>query len=70
MENDAHQPDELSSQLRVMNTYLVARYRFSDLLRVQKNDRMTSNLKRWIENEAPDKERRKVIPEKEWNRGL
>ena len=32
-----------------------ARYRLSDLLRVQRNDRMTSNLKRWIENNAPDK---------------
>ena len=32
-----------------------ARYRLSDLLRAQRNDRMTSNLKRWIENNAPDK---------------
>ena len=32
-----------------------ARYRLSDLLRAQRNDRMTSNLKRWIENGAPDK---------------
>ena len=32
-----------------------ARYRLSDLLRSQRNDRMTSNLKRWIENGAPDK---------------
>ena len=30
-------------------------YRLSDLLRAQRNDRMTSNLKRWIENGAPDK---------------
>ena len=55
MEDDAHQPNELISQLRVMKTYLKARYRLSDLLRAQKNDRMTSNLKRWIENGAPDK---------------
>ena len=55
MEDDAHQPDELSSQLRVMKTYLKARYRPSDLLRAQRNDHMTSNLKRWIENGAPDK---------------
>ena len=26
-----------------------------DLLRAQRNDRMTSKLKRWIENGAPDK---------------
>ena len=40
MEDDAHQPDELGSQLTVMKTYLKARYRLSDLLRAQKNDRM------------------------------
>ena len=38
-----------------MKTYLKARYRLSDLLRAQRNDRMTSNLKMWIENGSPDK---------------
>ena len=51
MEEDTHQPNELNSQMRVMK----ARYRLSDLLRAQRNDRMTSNLKRWIENGSPDK---------------
>ena len=46
MEEDTHQPNELNSQMRVMKTYLKARYRLSDLLRAQRNDRMTSNLKR------------------------
>ena len=55
MEEDTHQPNELNSQMRVMMTYLKARYRLSDLLRAQRNDRMTSNLKRWIKNGAPDK---------------
>ena len=55
MEDDTHQPDEMNSQMRVMKTYLKARYRLSDLLRAQRNDRMTSNLKSWIENGAPDK---------------
>ena len=55
MEEDTHQPNELNSQMRVMKTYLKARYRLSDLLRAQRKDRMTSNLKRWIENGAPDK---------------
>ena len=55
MEDDKHQPDETNSQLRVMKTYLEASYRHSDLLRAQRNDRMTSNLKRWIENGTPDK---------------
>ena len=55
MEEDTHQTNELNSQMRVMKTYLKARYRLSDLLRAQRNDRMTSNLKRWIENGSPDK---------------
>ena len=50
MEEDTHQPNELNGQMRVMKTYLKARYRLSDLLRRQRNDCMTSNLKRWIEN--------------------
>ena len=49
MEDDTHQPNELNSQMRVIKTFLKARYGLSDLLRVQRNDRMTSNLKRWIE---------------------
>ena len=42
-------------QLNVVKAYLKARYRLSDLLRAQRNDRMTSSLKIWIENGAPDK---------------
>ena len=55
MEDDTHQLDELNSQLRVLKTYFKARYRPSDLLGAQGIDRMTSNLKRWIENGTPDK---------------
>ena len=44
----------MSGQLNVVKTYLKARYRLSDILRAQRNDIMTSNLKRWIENGAPD----------------
>ena len=55
MEDDAHQPDELSSQLRAMKTYLNARYRLWELLRAQWNDCMTSTLKRWMQNGGPEK---------------
>ena len=55
MEDDTHQPGKLNSHLRVMKTYLKARYRLLDLFGAQRNDRMTSNLNRWIENESPDK---------------
>ena len=55
MQEDTHQPNELNSLMRVMKSYLKARYRLSDLLRAQRKDRMTSNLKKWIKNGAPDK---------------
>ena len=53
--DDAHAPEIMSGQMNVVKTYLKARHRLSDLLRAQRNDRMTSSLKRWIENGAPDK---------------
>ena len=53
--DDAHAPEIMNGQMNVVKTYLKARYRLSDLLRAQRNDRMTSSLKRWIENGAPDK---------------
>ena len=55
MHDDAHQPNELICQLRVMKTNLKARYGLAVLLRAQRNDRMASTLKRWTENGAPDK---------------
>ena len=53
--DNAHAPEIMSGQLNVIKTYLKARYRLLDLLRAQRNDRMTSNRKRWIDNGAPDK---------------
>ena len=53
--DDTHAPEIMSGQVNVVKTYLKARYRLLDLLGAQRNDRMTSNLKRWIENGAPDK---------------
>ena len=52
---DAHAPEVISGQLNLVKTYLKARYRLLDLLRAQRNDKMTSNLKAWNENGAPDK---------------
>ena len=53
--DDAYAPEIMSGQMNVVKTYLKAKYRLSDLLRAQRNDRMTSSMKRWIENGAPDK---------------
>ena len=41
--DDAHAPEIMSGQMNVVKTYLKARYRLSDLLRAQRNDRMTSS---------------------------
>ena len=53
--DDAHAREIMSGQMNVVKTYLKARYRLSDLLRAQRNDRITSSLKKSIENRAPDK---------------
>ena len=42
MEEDSHQPNEMNCEMRFMKTYLKARYILSNLLRAQRNDRMTS----------------------------
>ena len=57
MEDDTHQPNELKSHLRVMKSYLKVRYRLSDLLRAQRNDRMTINLKK-VDRERITRQRR------------
>ena len=44
--DDAHAPEIVSGQLNMIKTYLKTRYRLSDLLTAQRNDRMKSNLKR------------------------
>ena len=43
--DNAHAPEIISGQLNEMKTYLKARYRRSDLLSAQQNERRTSNLK-------------------------
>ena len=53
--DDAHEPEIVSRQLNLLKTILKPRYRLLDLLWAQRNNRLTSNLKRWIEKGAPDK---------------
>ena len=48
--DDAHAPEKMSGQMNVVKTCLKARYMLSDLLRAQRNYRMTSSLKRWVDN--------------------
>ena len=43
-----HSPGELNGQMMALKEHVKARYRLSDLIRAQKNEKMTSNLSEWI----------------------
>ena len=48
LKDDIHNPGELNGQIMALKEHVKARYRLSDLIRAQKNDKMTSNLSKWI----------------------
>ena len=44
LKDDIHSPRELNGHMMALKEHVKARYRLSDLIRAQKEDRMTSNL--------------------------
>ena len=44
LKDDIHSPGKLNGKLMVLKEHVKARYRLSDLIRAQKNDKMTSKL--------------------------
>ena len=44
LKDDIHKPVEMNGQIMALKEHVKARYRLSDLIRAQKNDKMTSNL--------------------------
>ena len=52
LKDDIHSPGELNGQMMVLKEHVKAKYRLSDLIRAQKNDKMTSNLSKWIRTGA------------------
>ena len=44
LNDDVHNPGEMNGQIMALREHVKARYRLSDLIRAQKNDKMTSNL--------------------------
>ena len=44
VKDDIHNPGEMNEQIMALKEHVKARYRLSDLIRAQKNDKMTSNL--------------------------
>ena len=54
-ENDIHNPGEINGQIMALREHVKARYRLSDLIRAKKNDKMTSNLSKWIRMGSKEK---------------
>ena len=55
LKDDIHSPGELNGQMMALKEHVKARYRLSDLIRAQKNDKMTSNLSKWIQTRVKEK---------------
>ena len=55
LKDDIHNPGEMNVQIMALKEYVMARYRLSDLIRAQKNDKMTSNLSKWIRTGSKEK---------------
>ena len=55
LNDDIHKPGEMNGQIMALKEHVKARYRLSDLIRAQKNDKMTSNLFKWIRAGSKEK---------------
>ena len=55
LKDDIHNPGEMNGQIMALKEHAKARYRLSDLIRAQKNDKMTSNLSKWIRTGSKEK---------------
>ena len=56
LKDDIHNPGEMNGQIMALKEHVKARYRLSDLIRAQKNDKMTSNLSKWIRTRSKEKD--------------
>ena len=55
LKDDIHNPGEMNGQIMALKEHVKAKYRLSDLLRAQKNHKMTSNLSKWIRTGSKEK---------------
>ena len=55
LNDDIHNPGEMNGQIMALKEHVKARYRLSDLIRAQKNDKMTSNPSKWIRTGSKEK---------------
>ena len=56
IKDDLHNPGELNRQMMALKEHVRAKNRLSDLIRAQKNDKMTSNQSKWIRTGVKKKE--------------
>ena len=57
LKDDIHNPGEMNGQIMALKEHVKARYRLSDLIRAQNNDKMRSNLSKWIWTVSKEKGR-------------
>ena len=55
LKDDIHNPGEMNGQIMALKEHVKARYRLSDLIRAQKNDKMTSTFSKWIRTGSKEK---------------
>ena len=55
LKDDIHNPGEMNGQIKALKEHVKARYRLSDLIRAQKNDKMLSNLSKWTRTGSKEK---------------
>ena len=55
LKDDIHNPGEMNGQIMALKEHVKARYRLSDLIRAQKNDKISSNLSNWIRTGSKEK---------------
>ena len=55
LNDDIHNPGEMNGQIMALQEHVTARCRLSDLIRAQKNDKMTINLSKWIRTGSKQK---------------
>ena len=55
LKDDIHSPGELNGQMMALKEHVKARYKLSDMIRVQKNHKMTINFLKWIRTGVKEK---------------
>ena len=55
LKDDIHNNGEMNGQIMALKEHVKAKFRLSDLIRAQNNDKMTSNLFKWIRTGSKEK---------------